>query len=50
MPRSPDELRRLAEDYLAELAFTPELGGLEEALRYPLDRAASASGRSSALR
>jgi geranylgeranyl diphosphate synthase type II len=37
MPRSPDELRELVEGYLAELAFTPELGGLEEALRYPLE-------------
>ncbi|HYK07623.1 MAG TPA: polyprenyl synthetase family protein [Gaiellaceae bacterium] len=37
MPRNPDELRALAEAYLGELAFTPELGGLEEALRYPLE-------------
>jgi geranylgeranyl diphosphate synthase type II len=37
MPRSLDELRGLVEAYLAELAFTPELGGLEEALRYPLE-------------
>ena len=37
MPRSPDELRALVEDYLGELAFTPELGRLEEALRYPLE-------------
>ena len=37
MPHSPDELRALAEGYLGELAFTPELGGLEEALRYPLE-------------
>lgn len=38
MPRrSPDELRALVESYLGELAFTPELGGLEEAIRYPLD-------------
>ena len=35
--RSPDELRALVEGYLGELAFTPELGGLEEALRYPLE-------------
>ena len=35
--RTPDELRELAEDYLAGLALTPELGGLEEALRYALD-------------
>ncbi len=37
MPRSPDELRALVESYLEELAFTPELGGLEPALRYPLE-------------
>src|SRR5688500_856652 len=37
MRRSPDELRTLVEGYLAELAFTPELGSLEEALRYPLE-------------
>jgi geranylgeranyl diphosphate synthase, type II len=37
MPRSRDELYGLVEGYLAELAFTPELGGLEEALRYPLE-------------
>ena len=35
--RSPDELRDLVEAYLGELAFAPELGGLEEAVRYPLD-------------
>ena len=37
MLRPPDELRDLVEGYLGELAFTPELGGLEEALRYPLE-------------
>jgi geranylgeranyl diphosphate synthase type II len=37
MHRSPDELRTLVEGYLAELAFTPELGGLEDAVRYPLE-------------
>ena len=37
MPRGPDELRALVEGYLEELAFTPELGGLESALRYPLE-------------
>src|SRR6188508_2419796 len=37
MHRSPEELRTLVEGYLAELAFTPELGALEEALRYPLE-------------
>ena len=31
-----DELRALAEDYIGELALTPELGGLEEAVRYAL--------------
>jgi len=37
MLRHPDELRELVEGYLGELAFTPELGALEEAVRYPLD-------------
>ena len=37
MLRPPDELRALVEGYLGELAFTPELGGLEEAVRYPLE-------------
>ena len=37
MLRAPDELRGLVEGYLSELAFTPELGGLEEAVRYPLE-------------
>ena len=37
MLRSPEELRALVEGYLGELAFTPELGRLEEALRYPLE-------------
>ena len=32
--RTPDELRDLVERYLEELALTPELGGLEEAVRY----------------
>jgi geranylgeranyl diphosphate synthase, type II len=35
--RGPDELRALVEAYLDELALTPELGGLEESLRYALD-------------
>jgi geranylgeranyl diphosphate synthase, type II len=35
--RGPDELRGLVEAYLDELALTPELGGLEESLRYALD-------------
>jgi geranylgeranyl diphosphate synthase type II len=37
MLRHPDELRELVEGYLGELAFTPELGALEEAIRYPLE-------------
>jgi geranylgeranyl diphosphate synthase type II len=37
MLRVPDELRALVEGYLGELAFTPELGGLEDAVRYPLE-------------
>jgi geranylgeranyl diphosphate synthase type II len=37
MLRAPDELRALVEGYLGELAFTPELGALEEAVRYPLE-------------
>ncbi|MGB2952614.1 MAG: polyprenyl synthetase family protein [Gaiellaceae bacterium] len=32
--RTPDELRDLAESYLEELALTPELGGLQEPVRY----------------
>ncbi len=32
----PDDLRELAEDFLAELPFANELGRLEEALRYSL--------------
>src|SRR6059058_1759995 len=32
--RSPDELRALAEAYVGDLALTPELGALQEALRY----------------
>jgi len=34
--RSPDELRELVEDYLGELALTPELGGQAESVRYAL--------------
>ncbi len=37
MLRAPDDLRALVEGYLGELAFTPELGALEEAVRYPLE-------------
>ncbi len=33
---TPDELRDLVESYVGELALTPELGGLEDALRYSL--------------
>ena len=32
--RTPDELRALAEAYVADLALTPELGALQESLRY----------------
>jgi len=35
--RAPDDLRALVEEYLSELALTPELSGLESALRYALD-------------
>jgi geranylgeranyl pyrophosphate synthase len=38
--RNPDELRALAEAYVGDLALTPELGALQEALRY-----ASAGGK-----
>ncbi len=34
--RAPDELRSLTEAYLTELALTPELSGLESAVRYAL--------------
>jgi geranylgeranyl diphosphate synthase type II len=34
--RSPDELRSLVEEYLAELALTPELYGQAESVRYAL--------------
>src|SRR5919199_3989043 len=34
--RAPDELRRLAESYLGELALTPELHGQAESVRYAL--------------
>lgn len=37
MLRSEDELRVLVESYLGEVHFAPELGRLEEVLRYPLD-------------
>ncbi len=34
--RSPDELRELVEDYLGELALTPELHGQQESMRWAL--------------
>jgi geranylgeranyl diphosphate synthase, type II len=36
MPQGPEELRELVEAYLAGLALTPELGTLEEPVRYSL--------------
>jgi geranylgeranyl diphosphate synthase, type II len=36
MPRA-DELRDVVETYLGSLSFAPELGGLEDALRYSLE-------------
>ena len=36
MPRTPDELRGLVEDYLVELALQPELGSLDEPMRHAL--------------
>ncbi len=35
--RTPEEHRELVEEYLGELALTPELGGLAGALRYALE-------------
>jgi geranylgeranyl diphosphate synthase type II len=35
--RAPDELRELVERGLAELQLAPELGALEDAVRYPLE-------------
>ena len=35
--RSPEELRALAEEYVRDLALTPELGALDEAVRYALE-------------
>src|SRR5436190_7246919 len=35
--RSPEDHRQLVEEYLGELAMTPELGGLEESMRYALE-------------
>ena len=35
--RAPDELRQLVEEYLGELALTPELGDLGESIRYALE-------------
>lgn len=34
---SPEELRPLVESYLADLALTPELGGLDASIRYALE-------------
>ena len=34
--RDAEQLRELIDAYLAELALSPELGGLEDAVRYPL--------------
>src|SRR5690348_5039295 len=34
--RAPDQLRALADEYVGELALTPELSGLEEAVLYAL--------------
>src|SRR5438105_15778320 len=34
--RTPDELRALVEDYIGELALTPELHGQAESVRYAL--------------
>jgi geranylgeranyl diphosphate synthase type II len=36
MPRAPEELRALVEEYLDELALTPELGTLAEPIRHAL--------------
>jgi geranylgeranyl diphosphate synthase, type II len=36
VPRTPDEHRALVEAYLDDLALTPELGGLGDAIRYAL--------------
>jgi geranylgeranyl diphosphate synthase, type II len=35
--RKPDELRSVVEDYLGALELSPELGALEEAVRYALE-------------
>jgi geranylgeranyl diphosphate synthase type II len=36
MPRTPEELREAVEGYLADLELTPELGSLDEPVRYAL--------------
>jgi geranylgeranyl diphosphate synthase, type II len=36
MPRTPDELRSVVDEYLGELALHPELGTLEEPMRHAL--------------
>src|SRR6184192_2618230 len=35
--RSPEDHRQLVEEYLGELAMTPELGALTESMRYALE-------------
>jgi len=35
--KNPEELRGLAEEYLRDLALTPELGALEEPIRYAVE-------------
>lgn len=34
---TPEELRALVESYLADLALTPEVGGLDASMRYALE-------------
>ena len=48
--RPADELRDAFEAYLRALVLAPELGGLEDAMRYALESGRSASARSSASR
>ena len=35
--RNPEQLRGLAEEYVRDLALTPELGALEDPIRYALE-------------
>ena len=37
--RNPEQLRGLAEEYVRDLALTPELGALEDPIRYALEAA-----------